>query len=204
MPPAIAAIGAIASAVGSAAGAGLLGTGLAEATIGGISASTLLTIGGTALGVAGTAVQAGQQQQAAVANQKAADIESQNMIAVAGENARRQRERNAEATSTQIAKLGAVGVDVNLLDSPFDAIISDVGKGELAARDIEYQGKTGAAGKLYESKLESWKASQAKTDMFLKIGGQVVKGGKTLLSSNPLGSTAYRPQRPDNYSSNIG
>jgi hypothetical protein len=189
MPPAIAAVGALAAAAGTATA----GTAIGTATVMGMSASTLMTVAGTALSVAGMVTQGIQDSKVANANAKAAKYEAQHTQALSAEDARRQRERNSEATSTQIAKLGKSGVD--FMGSPLDLIMADAGRGELAARDIEVAGKNAGSGKEYEARITKWKATQQNMGNIGKglvtIGGKAISNSKTILGgSSPL-ATGY-------------
>jgi hypothetical protein len=125
----------------------------------------------------------------ASANAAAAEAEAKQIMAQARENAKRRRVLATEQTSTQIAKVGASGMDI--LGSPLDVIFRDVARGELAAQDILYQGKVGYAAKDYEAQLRRYQAGLIIPSTLLNIGGDLVssqaKSGKTLFGQ-PLGN----------------
>lgn len=165
MPPVIGAIGAIGSSIGAAAAA--------------TPGLTALTAIGTGLSVLGTVASARQDYGSERANAKAAQIEAKQHLEQANEMASRRRRQAESDTSTQIAKFGASGIDI--LGSPLDVIMYDRSMGELAARDIEYEGRMQAAGKQYESKLRNWRARQIGPSAAISIGGTLVKGARTVL-----------------------
>lgn len=164
-------LAAIPAMIGTAATA--IGTSTA-----GMTAATALGLGATALTIAGTLVDVNQQRGAAKANEMSAKIESKQIMEQANENARRRRVEAESFTSSQIAKLGATGVD--FMGSPLDAIFESAARGELAARDIEYEGSVAAAGKKYEARLQRFRREQAVPMGVLKIGQQSLAGAQTL------------------------
>jgi DNA segregation ATPase FtsK/SpoIIIE-like protein len=176
MPPALAALPALMGAAG--------GIGTAVGATG--TMATVLNLAGTGLGIFGSIVSGISEMKTASANASAAKQEAKFEKQKYTEEARRQREQNEEATSTQIAKLGASGVD--LLGSPLDVIARDAGRGELAARDIEQRGKGAQQAKSYEADLWKYRRGQALTNMAFSIGGQAISGAKTILGGTKLGT----------------
>jgi hypothetical protein len=191
------AIGSAASAVGTSLGIG--GTAAAGTAATGIGAGTALSIGstaltglalasrvaqmgtgvaGTALSMAGTQAQVKQEYAAHDVNATVAKMESDKMVDVATENANRRRVDARRHVSSQIAKLGASGVD--FLGSPMDVIFEGAGRGELAARDIEYEGYAAAAGKNYEAKIHKYRRDQVIPTGQLRLAGQALQGANTL------------------------
>ncbi len=188
----VAIVGAVASIAGQLAGAGMLGTaaaGLAStAVLGGVTAGTLLTVGGTAASVIGSTVgSAMQQQQAAKANIQGINVEKEQTMKVAEERSRRRLMAGDREISSAIARLGAS--NINISDSPLDVLMEDAANIKLGALDDIYAGKTSSSAKEYEAKLERFRGNSATissvgrssrtilgaaTDLGTSIGGRKV------------------------------
>jgi hypothetical protein len=191
------AIGSAATAVGTSLGIG--GTAAAGTAAAGIGAGTALSVGttaltglallnqaaqigtgvaGTALSIAGTQAQVQQEYAAHDVNANVAKMESEKLVDMATENARRRRRESDSFVGSQIAKLGATGVD--FLGSPLDVVFGAAERGELAARDIEYEGYSAAAGRNYEAKIHKYRRDQVVPMGQIKIAGQALQGASTL------------------------
>lgn len=173
------------SAAGGAIASGV--SGLAGAVGGG---STLLSLAGTGVGIFGDIIGGIQQRNAYNAQAQGASMEARQVIREGQEQRRRREVQGEELASTQLAVLGASGVDI--MGSPLDVIINDRGRSQLGAEDALYSAKTYAAGKRYESTLAKYQAGNAIPGAMLSIGGRLIGAGKTLLGSSPLGGTGTR------------
>jgi hypothetical protein len=189
-------LGTAASAVGSAiaSGAAAVGTAVSSMGIGtalsvGTTALTGLAtvsrlaqmgtgVAGTALSMAGTQAQVQQEYAAHDVNATVAKMESERLVDTATENAARRRVESRAHVGKQIARLGASGVD--FLGSPLDVVFGAAEQGELAARDIAYEGYTAAAGRNYEAKIHKYKRDQVLPTGKIKLAGQALQGANTL------------------------
>lgn len=182
-------IGGTAAAGTAAAGTAATGIGVGTALSVGSTALTGLAllnrsaqigtgIAGTALSIAGTQAQISQEYAAHDVNANVAKMESEKLVDMATENARRRRRESDSFVGSQIAKLGATGVD--FLGSPLDVVFGAAERGELAARDIEYEGYSAAAGRNYEAKIHKYRRDQVVPMGQIKIAGQALQGASTL------------------------
>jgi hypothetical protein len=126
---------------------------------------------GTVLSVGGTLLTGAMGFMGAMQESKNAKQQAKMEIAQSRENARRQRLENDALRGEQITRMGGSGVE--LLGSPMDFIVDDVGKGELTARDIEQRGRANASGLRYG-------ANQS-----------IIKGVGTLVSSGLKAGSAW-------------
>lgn len=175
------------SAIGSAIYSGLaaVGGGAAAAPTVGSAVAGGLTVLTAATGVA-SAVSSGIQNRGAMAaNAEAIQQEAEYTRLANKENARRRRVENEDFTSTQIAKLGASGLD--FMGSPLDLLVQDAGRGEMAARDIEARGTVQAASKEYEARLTKWRARQIGTETGFNVGGKLI-GGASKVAKTVFGA----------------
>jgi hypothetical protein len=176
--PAMIGMGGAAAGGAAAAGTAAAAAGAATAATTALTAATWIGLAGTALSVVGTIIDTKQQRGAAKANEASAKMEAKQVMEQATENSRRRRVEADSFTSSQVARLGAAGVD--FMGSPLDVIFNDSARGELAARDIMYEGQAAAAGKKYEARLSRFKRDQALPMGMLKIGSQALSGAKTV------------------------
>jgi hypothetical protein len=176
--PAMIGIGGAAAGGAAAVGAGAAAVGATTVASTALTAATWIGLAGTALSLVGTIVDTKQQYGAAQAQEQGAKLEAKQIMEQATENTRRRRVEADSFTSSQIARLGASGVD--FMGSPLDVIFNDSARGELAARDIMYEGGQAAQGKAYEAKLARFKRDQVVPMGMLRVGGDALRGASTL------------------------
>lgn len=195
--PFLAPVGAaIMSGVSAAAGAiGAAGTAATAAT--GLSGTTLLSLAGTGLGMFSSVIGGIQQKSMYDASAKAASYEAKAAMRESQETARRRREGADELASSQIATLGASGIDI--MGSPLDIIIKDRARGELHAQDALYSGKSAATGKRYEATLAKYQGRSSMANAMLSVGGQAIGAGKTILGSLPKSNLNLLDSYDDDY-----
>lgn len=170
---------AIASSVGSlfggaAAGGAAAAAGGAAAIGGGFSLGTALTIGSTALGVAGTLAQAQAQKKAANYNaavqEQQAQIEQQKGAARATEISQRTRQKMAGVRAASIQS------GLELTGSVSDVLDTVNQQGALDSMTALWDSSTRAQGLRSSAELERAKGKSAITAGYLGAGSSLLTG----------------------------
>lgn len=168
-------IGSIGAGVGSLLGGAAAAAGGAAATIGtGFSLGTALTIGSTALGVAGTLAQAQAQKKAANYNaavqEQQAQLEQQKGAAKATEISQRTKQRMAGARAASIES------GLELSGSVSDVLDTVNQQGTLDAMTALWDSSTRAQGLRSSAELERSKGKSAVTAGYLGAGSSLLTG----------------------------